>query len=499
MKLSKLLPKGLCQKQTTTTPSPEDIEVRGISQDTRQISPGDLFIAICGEHFDPRHLIPKILSSGAVAIVAEEGAFPSFSDDIPLYITKDARKASAVIWSRFYGDAAQKMTMIGVTGTNGKTTTALLLAHLLEGEKQVGYIGTLGIRQNGQPLPTAQKNTMTTPDPAILYPSLAELKQNGVTHIVMEVSSHALMQQRVSPFQFDLSLFTNLSQEHLDYHKDMDSYFHAKMQLFRQSNAALINVDDSYGAQLYALLPQAISCGAVQNAAFQLTDLHEKGAYGTDYTCLYPGGSVSVSTPLLGRFNANNSFLALAAALRLGISKKTIVERMNSFAPPKGRMELLDLSAYDVPFSVMIDYAHTPEAVRQALCTARGLTKGRLIVLFGAGGERERGKRALMGQAVEEGADLAIVTSDNCRGESPSAIIRDILTGMHNRQHHRIISNRAHAIEEGLKLLAPGDLLLLLGKGHEEYDWGSHGLTYFSERELVFRFLRHMAKEKDNA
>lgn len=489
MKLYELLPRTLCLSGSVF-PEGEEPNITGLSSHTDRIRPGDLFIAVKGRRFDPKHLSEKIAERGALAMVTEKDAHFQPPRGLPCLYVDNIRRTEAFLYSRFYGDPGNGMTLCGVTGTNGKTTTALMLAHLLGRTRRVGYIGTLGVFLDGEKREDIDTGTMTTPPPEVLYPALSLLRKAGAEAVVLEVSSHALCQERVAPLRFSLSVFTNLSEDHLDYHGTMERYFRAKLSLFRQSDAFVVNIDDAYGARLYSMLPCAVSAGGIQEAAFSVRELHEKGRDGIDYTCLYPGGEMKISLPLMGIFNVYNSLLAIAAARTLGTPIKEIEAAFPLFLPPKGRMELLDLSAFPVDFSVMIDYAHTPEAVKEALRCARKLTKGRLLVLFGAGGEREKEKRAKIGAAVDAVADFSFLTSDNSRGENPAAILRDILSGMSPTGCRRVISNRKKAIETALAACERGDLLILLGKGHENYDWSSTGLSPFSEKGIVFSYLK---------
>ena len=488
MKLSQLLPRSLCLPESVS-PLWEKIEVSGLSSHTERVKKGDLFIAVKGSRFDPKHLAEKVAARGAVAMVTEKDARFVPPPELPCIYVDNIRRTEAFLYSNLYGDPGKDLTLCGVTGTNGKTTTALMLAHLLSVRRRVGYIGTLGVFMDGKKREDIDTGTMTTPPPEILYRALSLLREAGADTVVLEVSSHALNQERVAALRFSLSVFTNLSEDHLDYHGNMERYFRAKLRLFRQSDAFVINVDDAYGERLCGMLSGAVTVGGIQEAAFTVRDLHEKGKDGIDYTCLYPGGKIGISLPMAGIFNVYNSLLATAAAVTLGITGKEAEEAFPLFQPPAGRMEFLDLSAYPVTFSVLIDYAHTPEAVREALRCARKMTKGRLLVLFGAGGEREKEKRAKIGAAVDEAADFSFLTSDNSRGENPAAILRDILSGMSPTGCRRVISNRKKAIITALSSCQDGDLLVLLGKGHETYDWSSTGLSPFSEKEIVFSCL----------
>ncbi len=468
----------------------EQIDIRGISERTDCIEKGNLFIAVKGARFDPILLLKTIEGAGAAALVAEESEAP-LDTVLPCFYVKDVKRVRSLLWSRFYGSPEKDMTIIGITGTNGKTTTAHILTHILSASgKRAGYIGTLGIYDGENELPTYKEGNMTTPSPRTLFRALAALKVRGVTHAVLEVSSHALVQERTFPIVFELAVFTNLGEDHLDYHKTTEAYFCAKALLFQQARRALINIDDGYGERLYGSLEgEKHSYGILQSGDFSATDLHEKRDGSTQYTCLAPYAVFEISYPLFGTFNVYNSLAASAAALLLGLCPHEVYSALLSLTPVKGRLEVLDLTKYRVPFSVIIDYAHTPDAMEQAIKAVRRITRGKLYVLFGAGGEREREKRAKMGRIAEELADHVFVTADNSRAESLKDILKDILDGMTKEEKRSVIADRERAIERALESLSEEDTLLLLGKGHEEYLIGKNGSEPFSEREIVFAYL----------
>ncbi len=477
-----------CEYRTSSVA--ERIDIKGISERTDCIEEGDLFIAVKGARFDPILLLKTIEGAGAAALIAEESEAP-LDTSLPCFYVKDARRVRSLLWSRFYGSPEKDMILIGITGTNGKTTTAHILTHILNASgKRAGYIGTLGIYDGENELPAYKEGNMTTPSPRTLFRALAALKERGVTHAVLEVSSHALAQERTFPIVFELAVFTNLGEDHLDYHKTTEAYFSAKSLLFRQAKRALVNIDDAYGERLYRSIEgEKQSYGVLRGGDFGVTDLHEKGDGSTQYTCLAPYAVFEISYPLFGAFNVYNTLAASAAALLLGSCPHEVYGALLSLTPVKGRLEVLDLSRYRAPFSVIIDYAHTPDAMEQAIKAARRITRGKLYVLFGAGGEREREKRAKMGRVAEELADHVFVTADNSRSESLKEILKDIIEGMTKEEKRSVIASRARAIERALENLSEGDTLLLLGKGHEEYLIGKNGSEPFSERGTVFAYL----------
>ena len=482
MKVSELIPARLLLSSLNA-----DISIQGVSDHTEDVHPGDLFICRRGARFDPSYLLPLVEKKGAAAVVAEEG-LPLPPLTIPCFRVKDIKEAEAEIWCRFYGMPQSGITLIGITGTNGKTSTAKILCHILTNSGRVcGYIGTLGVELNGRPVPSLTSEGITTPSAALLFRTLRYFRDNGVTTVVMEVSSHALVQKRVHGLTFDYALFTNLTEDHLDYHGSMEDYFGAKRALFEQTRHAVVNTDDAFGKKLFSLLScPKTDCGVLERASHFIEDLYEKEWESTKYTCVAPYISFEVSYPLFGAFNVYNTLLAATTALLCGICPEQIRGALQALSPIEGRFERLPL---DTPFSVVIDYAHTPDAMEQALKAARKRTAGRLIAVFGAGGDREKEKRSAMGRVAEENADFCIITSDNTRSESPRAILADILSGMRQKEKRQVISDRKHAIITALSLLRSGDTLLLLGKGHESYLITQDGRQAFSEREIVYSYV----------
>ncbi len=482
MKLSDLIPEAC-----SLPASHRSIRIDGISDHTDRIKQGDLFICRKGNHFDPTYLLPIAERKGAVAILAEEGAsLPSMK--IPCVYVKNIRRAEANAWRRLYGCPEQGISLIGITGTNGKTSTAMVLSHILtSSDISCGYIGTLGVMLNGHPLTRFSTDGMTTPPPSLLYPILRHFKEEGVQAVVMEVSSHGLAQERVHGLRFDYALFTNLTEDHLDYHGTFESYFETKKKLFQQADHAVINLDDPYGKRLFEQASCAkTACGVLESASYHVEDLYETEQEGTKYTCCFPAGRFAVHYPLQGAFNVYNTLLAVTTALLFGLCPEQIRPPLLRLPSIPGRMERLKL---DAPFSVIIDYAHTPDAMEQVLRSARKITVGKVFVLFGAGGDREREKRGKMGRVAENNADFCFITSDNTRTESPRAILSDILSGMPKKEKRRVISDRRLAIITALSCLKRGDTLLLLGKGHEEYLITKDGKQPFSEKDIVYSYV----------
>ncbi len=486
MKLSSLLFSGEYRSCFS-----RDLNITKVARDLGEIIPGCLFFCIRGARFDTHHMLPEIAARGAAAAVVEIGSSFTRIPGLPIFEARDSRALHAIALSRFFGSPDRELTMIGITGTNGKTSTAFMLYEIL---RHAGHptllIGTVGYFADGtsfSPKKIGRSAAMTTPEPEILYPLLSDAVKHGITHVVMEVSSHALVQKRVQPISFSLAGFTGLSREHLDYHRTMEEYLKAKAMLFEQSEEAVLMIESIYGERLaHELSLPLTTCATEQGkgeilACNALTD----GAKGVSFLLQGAGHCFPLCVPIPGEFTVRNALLAAACALRLGVSEQKVSEALCKLKGIPGRMEEVDTNGE--AFRVLIDYAHTEAALRALLRSTRPLVPagGRLVVLFGCGGNRDAGKRAPMGRVVEELADYAYVTSDNSRDECPRSIIREILQGMPNREKRRVIVDRARAITEAILNARAGDLLLLVGKGHERYELKSGKCFPFDERKIV--------------
>ena len=490
MKLSDLL----FETELEGISDPNEIEITAVCDHTEACLRGCLFIAREGRHFSPLSHLDLLEAKGVAALLVAKGTALPRETGIPTFYAASLSDAEAEAFDRYYGRPAEGMRLFAVTGTNGKTSTALILAHLLHASGiPCGYIGTLGTHLGDEPIQT-DTSTMTTPSPSDLYRRLAALKARGASCAVLEVSSHALAEGRVSRFSFDTAIFTNLSEDHLDYHKDMESYFLAKAALFAQAEHAVINRDDAYGERLLSMLsiPKESVGVLADGTDLSVRDLYENGTEETQYLCCAPFGDFPVTYPLFGGFNVYNTLLAIAAALRAGLCPREIREALTTLKKPKGRLEALPLGE---AFSVVIDYAHTPDAMEKAIKAVRRATRGRLFVLFGAGGEREREKRPQMGRIACALADGVFITADNARGEEQGKIFADILSGVGNAKGYSVIPDRADAIRAAVLCLKEGDTLLLLGKGHEEYMIEKNETRPFSERAIVAAACKERKKD----
>jgi UDP-N-acetylmuramoyl-L-alanyl-D-glutamate--2,6-diaminopimelate ligase len=443
-----------------------EIEIAGLAYDSRKVKPGTLFAALRGEKVDGHSYIEPAIAAGAVAVMGENVTADSRYAAIKV---PDARAALADVAAAFFQYPAQRLRMFGVTGTNGKTTTTFLIKHICEKEMlRCGLLGTVRYEIGDRILPAAR----TTPESLDVHELLSQMRSAGCKAAAMEVSSHALAQDRVRGIEWDCAVFTNLTQDHLDYHGTMEKYFEAKSLLFtglagqKKKSAAVINADDRYGARLTRMCGEApvITYGLGVRADFRASEVKTDFS-GASYQLDARGKSFLVRLPLIGRFNVYNSLAAIAAASAVGIEVRNAVVALASAPHVPGRLEAAPVKRQ---FRVFVDYAHTDDALINVMKTLRELSPRRLIVVFGCGGNRDKAKRPKMGAAVDQLADWAIITSDNPRKEDPAAIIEDIKKGFRG-SNYEVVVDRREAIFKAVALAQPRDIVLLAGKGHETY------------------------------
>ena len=477
MKLAQLL-EHIEVLESTADPG---LEIGGISYDSRKTKPGDLFVAIKGFEADGHRFIPKAAANGAAAVLCEDAP----ADGTPYIKIRDCRYGLAIASREFYGNPAARMKVVGFTGTSGKTSSTYILKHVLEAElgAKVGLIGTNGNMIGDRLLHTEH----TTPESLELHELFKQMADEGCTHVVMEVSSHSLELRRVAGIDYDVAVFTNLSQDHLDLHGTMDAYAAAKKKLFSQCKTGWVNIDDERGAfMMEGERCPMLRYSARQDAELKASDI-SLSADGVSFTAAYNGESVPVKLAIPGMFSVYNALGVMAACLSLGMSLKATADGISSASGVKGRMEPVPT---DGDYSVIIDYSHKPDALEKALKALRPVTRGRLIVLFGCGGDRDRGKRPIMGRVAAENADLVVVTSDNPRTEEPMDIINEILPGLENsKKPYKMICDRPEAICWAIDNARSGDVILLAGKGHEDYQIIGHEKHHMDEREIVRDFL----------
>jgi len=481
--------------------------------DSRQVRPGDTFIAYRGAGSDGRRFIAQALAAGASAVLWEQEGFVWHEEwQVPNLGVPQLREQVGPIASAFYGEPSGKLWMVGVTGTNGKTSCSHWLAQSMSAlGRKTAVIGTLGngFLPHPGPLPQAGEGDAvslretaspamaeavnTTPDPILLHGLLADYLKRGAQAVAMEVSSHGLAQGRVNGMKFDVAVLTNLSRDHLDYHGDMQAYAATKQTLFFWPGlkCAVLNQDDAFGAQLAVhltgqktqVMTYGFGKGDVSGSNLQL------GAEGVTFDVTAAGETVPLSAPVLGRFNAYNLLAALSVLLASGVALRDAVAALVQVQPVTGRMQ--QLGGGELPL-VVVDYAHTPDALEKVLASLREQTTGRLICVFGCGGNRDKGKRPLMGKAVADLADFAVVTSDNPRHENARGIIDDIVAGMTGDYH--VEKDRAAAIDQALRQAVKGDVVLIAGKGHETYQEIGNDKLPFNDVEVAIRVLADMGR-----
>jgi len=457
---------------------PEDVSVSGVTQDSRSVQAGDLFLAWSGSEWDAHDFVAPAARAGAVAAVVERHVPEA---GIPQLRVSDGRRAAALAADTILGSPWERLFTVGITGTNGKTTTALITRHLLSDSGAAAAIGTLGLVESDGSV-RAGTEGLTTPGPVQLSEWLGGLAAEGLEYVAVEASSHALEQKRLDGMRFDAAVFTNLSQDHLDYHPDMGSYLDAKshlLDLVKDEGLMVVNADVDDWRSLPMEGCRTLTYG-VDSPADLRAEAIEPAPHGTRFHIALADEDAEVNLPLLGRFNVDNSLAAAGAGTAAGMGVEAIAHRLGTVPQVPGRLEIV---AQD-PFSIVIDFAHTAEALRGVLATLRPLVSGRLIVVFGAGGDRDRGKRPEMGAVVAHGADLAVVTSDNPRTEDPESIIDEIVAGMTGTRHERHVDRR-EAISVAFKAARDGDLVLLAGKGHEIYQVIGTESRPFDERRVV--------------
>ncbi len=469
--------------------------ITGLTADSRQVAPGFLFAALSGGRTSGGHFVPAAVAAGAVAVL-HDGRLTLPSGVISLS-HPEPRAALARLAAAFQGHPARQMTLIAITGTNGKTSTAAMLEAILSrhpGER-VGVIGTTGIRHPGHSV----ANPLTTPDPVALHTHLRAMADNRCTSVVMEVSSHALDQYRTVGIDWRVAVFTHLTRDHLDYHGSEQAYFDSKAALFLRDKpaAAVIGIEEPWGQRLadrcLGIMPVftfRMACPEGDDASLSpsaspsfCAEAVELSWQASCFRLRTPDGLLALSLPGAGRFNVANAMAAAAVGWQLGIPGAVIADGLRQFRPAPGRMETIQAGQ---PFAVVVDYAHTPDALERVLCSTRALTTGRIITVFGCGGERDTGKRFLMGQIAARLGELTLVTDDNPRSEDPQAIRRAILSGCQAESGQVTeIPDRAQAIAHALASAAPGDAVLIAGKGHETVQMTAEGSQPFDDRQIA--------------
>ena len=461
-----------------------EADITAICYDSRKAEPGCLFVAVTGFAADGNRFIPMALEKGAAAVVTAKKP----DRDIPYILVESDRLALALLGCNFYGRPAESMTMIGITGTNGKTSSTLLLKQVLEktlGAK-VGLIGTMENMVGQEVIPTER----TTPESLELQQLFDRMQRAGCSHVVMEVSSHALTLDRVGGVRFDVAAFTNLTEDHLDFHKTMDAYCDAKAELFARCDRAVINIDDSYAYRMQ----EKAACPVIRTSC-HVADLYATDvvmeAEGISFTAVAGEKRVPVSLPIPGKFTVYNALSVIGIALQLGVSLEDSARALATVYGVKGRMEVVPTPG--TPYSVLIDYSHTPDALENVITSVKNFCKGRVITVFGCGGDRDPIKRPIMGHIGVKLSHIGIITSDNPRTEDPNSIIADILKGVKVADGlYYVVPERRLAIRYAMDIAQKDDIIILAGKGHETYQEINGVKHHLDEREEVAQHLQEL-------
>ncbi|MBQ7875678.1 MAG: UDP-N-acetylmuramoyl-L-alanyl-D-glutamate--2,6-diaminopimelate ligase [Clostridia bacterium] len=455
-----------------------DIEITDVCYDSRKVKKGSLFVAVRGFKSDGHEFIGKALSNGAAVIAGED----DLSEENYIKVSS-SRKFLAQASANFFGNPADKMKIVGITGTNGKTTTSYLIKQILELKgKKCGLIGTNQILIGNE----AVDSERTTPESRELHELFNKMYEKGTEYVIMEVSSHSLELDRVYGIEFEVGVFTNLTQDHLDFHETMDNYARAKSKLFKISRKSVINLDDEYASVMLENAKNTITYAIDNKADFVAENirLRERGII---FDGKYNGEERMLRLGIPGRFSVYNALSASGAALALGVSLEDVEKGLVIARGVKGRLEVVPTLT---DYTVIIDYAHTPDGLENVIRAVRGFCKGRVITLFGCGGDRDNKKRPIMGAIAEKLSDYVIVTSDNPRSEDPESIMDEIMTGM-KKDNHTAIESRRDAIDYALDFAQTGDVVILAGKGHETYQIFKDGTIHFDEREVVRECLKN--------
>lgn len=477
----------------------KEVEITGICGNSKLISPGNLFVARKGRTYDGAQFIPEAIAAGAVAILTDI-LDPSLKDVTQL-IHPNVNAMEALLAAHYYQFASDELFMVGITGTNGKTTTSFLVKHLLDQiDGPCGLIGTIEYIIGHQ----RYQATRTSPDVISNHKMLREMVLQGCHSAVMEVTSHALDQGRVQHIDYDVAVFTNLTVDHLDYHQTMDNYCIAKNKLFASlkkkgskksfAKCAIVNADSPWHTRMVeGCTAKIITYGIDNQADVRASDIQFSGN-GTQFTLSYQNKSVTLKSSLVGRFNVYNVLAASAVALTRSVSLEQIAERIASFTTVSGRLEPIP---NQLGLKIYVDFAHSDDALTNVLECLTELKKGKIITVFGCGGDRDQSKRPLMAKACEALSDKCIVTSDNPRSEDPSAIIKQIVQGFKRQESYEIVLDRHAAIEKAIDLATPDDIILIAGKGHEPYQIFAHKIIEFDDRKVATQICREKVKKRE--
>lgn len=461
-----------------------DKEIEKVQYDSRKIAKNDIFVCLSGFEVDGHQFANKAIEAGASVLICEKDLdFDNISDEVTVIRVEEGRKALAIISANYYDHPTKKLKLIGVTGTNGKTTSVYILKSILEkaGEK-VGLIGTIANYIGDEKI----KSERTTPESLELQKLFKDMVDKGCKYCVMEVSSHSLQLDRVYGCNFEVGIFTNLTRDHLDFHGTFDNYYNAKFKLFERSNTSVVNIDDNYGyrviSDLNKLSKKVVTYSIKDSSDYKAYDINLE-----ERDIIFKVNGVEYRFVLPGQYNIYNALGVISAVKTLGIEDEAIKSGLLDVTVP-GRCERIG-NKYNVPYEIIIDFAHTPDGLKNILETLRAFTKNRLIAVYGSGGDRDKVKRAELGRVGSEIADLVIITTDNPRNEEPMDIIKEIVAGI-EKTNYLAIENRVEAIRIALEMAEAGDTVVMAGKGHETYQINNDGVIHFDEREVVDDILR---------
>ena len=485
----------ICRKININCPQHlEKLEILGITSNSKRVKDGYLFVCLEGTKLDGHRFINDALMNGASAVIIQNQKF-SCQQSI---LVDDTRVALARAMNAFCGEPTKKLKFIAVTGTNGKTSVSLMIKNIFDyANIKSEVIGTL----NYSSFLVKQDDLIanfTTPDPEELYPMLRRILDAGIQIVIMEASSHALKLKKLDPIEFEFGIFTNLTEDHLDFHLTMEDYFNSKLSLFNKCRRGIINIDDPYGKLILKSSSCAfITCSTKECADYSAINIEHQGERGVKYTLKNKEKQIDIQSNIPGEISAYNSMQASACAHEFGIDEYTIREAFKAFGGVRGRLEKIDIFE-GCGFNVFIDYAHTPNALEKLLETVGTFKREgqRVVLLFGCGGDREKEKRKIMGEIASQNADLVIVTNDNPRSENPNSILNQILMGMSDKNNFVVIQDRKRAIEYAIATARKGDIILLAGKGHEDYEISANGKRPFDERKILYEAYKKYYERK---
>ncbi|MBU3098653.1 MULTISPECIES: UDP-N-acetylmuramoyl-L-alanyl-D-glutamate--2,6-diaminopimelate ligase [Clostridium] len=459
-----------------------DIDIKKIQYDSRKVKKGDVFFAIEGYNLDGHKYIQSAINNGAVAVICQKDIEDGL--DIVVIKVEDARRALAISAANYYENPSRSMKTIGITGTNGKTTSAFMIKAILEQSGyKVGLIGTIANFIGKKKIHTER----TTPESLELHELFKEMVDSNVDYCVMEVSSHSLSLDRVYGIEFCESIFTNLTQDHLDFHKTFENYFNAKLKLFKLSKTSVINIDDEYGAKAYNLIKNSKLSFALNHTADIMASNIKMHSRGSQFTLKYKESSFDIELNIPGNYNVYNALGCIAVCLNQGVEIPAIKKALQK-VQVLGRCELVE-NNHNLGFEIILDYAHTPDGLENILETVREFTKGKLIAVYGCGGDRDKTKRPIMGRIGTNLSDFSFITSDNPRTENPLEIIKDVVLGI-EKNNFEIIENRREAIKRAIESATTGDIIVIAGKGHEDYQILKDKTIHFDEREVISEILK---------